>query len=71
MEKVGQRIKKYMEQRGASLQELAERTGLEVGFLRSVQEDDVYPSLGPLLKIARALGVRLEPSWTTRSARIR
>ena len=59
MEKVGQRIKKYMEQRGASLEELAERTGLEAGFLRSVQEDDVYPSLGPLLKIARALGVRL------------
>jgi hypothetical protein len=24
-----------------------------------MQNDDVYPSLGPLLKVARALGIRL------------
>ena len=58
-EKVGQRIKTFMDQKGIGLEELAGRTELSVDFLRSVVEDNVYPSLGPLLKIARALEVRL------------
>ena len=39
--------------------DLAERTGLSVTLLTSIRDDEVYPSLGPLVKIARALGVRL------------
>lgn len=48
-----------MVQQELSLETLAQRTGLEPGFLSTVIEQDVYPSLGPLLKIARALDVRL------------
>jgi transcriptional regulator with XRE-family HTH domain len=59
IEKVNQRIKAYMEKGGLTLEDLAERTGLDADFLRSVCDENVYPSLGPLLKIARALGVRL------------
>lgn len=59
IEKVGQRIKHFMEKRELTIDELANRTGLSKDFILSVQEDDIYPSLGPLLKIARALGVRL------------
>lgn len=58
-EKVGQRIKSYMDRQSISLNQLSEKTGLEANFLESVVQDDVYPSLGPLLKIARALDVRL------------
>ncbi|MBN1931043.1 MAG: cupin domain-containing protein [Desulfobacterales bacterium] len=58
-EKIGQRIKKFMKKAEMTIDELAGRTGLSSDFIRSVQEEDVYPSLGPLLKIARALGVRL------------
>ncbi|MEN6486311.1 MAG: cupin domain-containing protein [Syntrophobacteraceae bacterium] len=58
-EKVGTRIRKFREQKAMSLEEMAERTGLASDFLKAVEEDDVYPSLGPLLKIARCLGVRL------------
>jgi len=58
-EKVGQRIRTFMARQELSLETLAQRTGLESGFLSTVIEDDVYPSLGPLLKIARALDVRL------------
>ena len=58
-EKVGQRIKKFMEKNQMTIDELADRTGLGMSFLRSVIDDDVYPSLRPLLKIARSLGVRL------------
>ncbi len=58
-EKVGQRIKSFMEKQDMAVSALAEKTGLDVGFLENVIENDVYPSLGPLLKIAKALDVRL------------
>lgn len=58
-DKVGQRIKAFMGRKQIGMVELAERTGLGVDFLGSVIEDNVVPSLGPLLKIARALDVRL------------
>jgi transcriptional regulator with XRE-family HTH domain len=58
-EKVGRRIKDSMEKKGISLDELSRRTGLKAELIRLVEEEDVYPSLGPLLKISRALGVRL------------
>ena len=58
-EKVGQRIRTFMEKQELSVDVLAQRTGLDVSFLNTVIEEDVYPSLGPLLKIAKALDVRL------------
>ena len=58
-EKVGQRIRTFMTQKDMSLEALAQRTGFETGFLSTIIEEDVYPSLGPLLKIARALDLRL------------
>ncbi len=58
-EKVGQRISTFMKNKDMSLETLADETGLTTEFLVSVVEDNVYPSLGPLLKIARALDVRL------------
>ncbi|ACS78220.1 helix-turn-helix domain-containing protein [Maridesulfovibrio salexigens] len=57
--KVGHRIKTFREKQGLSLEEFSSRTGLGVDFLEAVEEKEKYPSLGPLLKIARALGVRL------------
>lgn len=58
-EKVGQRVRSFMERKQMSIDDLSGKTGLEVGFIKAVIEENVYPSLGPLLKIARALGVRL------------
>ena len=58
-ENVGQRIRTIMAHQSLSLEGLAERTGLDTGFLATVIDDDVHPSLAPLLKIARALGVHL------------
>lgn len=58
-EKVAQRIQFFMEKKGVSIADLAERTGLVPGFIESIRSKNAYPSLGPLLKIARALGVRL------------
>lgn len=58
-EKLGMRIQRYMEHKGMTIDDLALQTGLDASFLSSLQDNDVYPSLGPLLKIARALGLRL------------
>ena len=58
-EKLGKRIKRFRELNEITLQELADRTGLGIDFLASLEQDSVYPSLGPLLKVARGLGVRL------------
>lgn len=56
---VGTRIKRYREKQGLGLDDLAQRTGLDQAFLTAVEQEGLYPSLGPLLKIARALGTRL------------
>ena len=58
-EQLGRRIKRYREMNEISLEDLAARTGLQLSFLKSLEEDSVYPSLGPLLKVARGLGVRM------------
>ncbi len=58
-QKLGKRIKAYREERGISLETLCEHTGLKESFMTALEDDNVYPSIGPLQKIARALGVRL------------
>ena len=56
---MGRRIADYRNRQGLTLEDLAERSGLEMDFLAAVEEDEVIPSLGPAIKIARAFGVRL------------
>ncbi len=58
-EKISQRIRTCMDARGMDLKDLSEQTGLTVLFLETMLTRNVYPPLGPLMKIARALGVRL------------
>jgi len=57
--KISQRIKYYMEKREVDLEKLAKETGLAKDFVEAMLSEDVYPPLGPLMKIARTLGVRL------------
>jgi len=57
--KLGERIRSYRERQELTLEDLARRTGLSVEFLTSLEEEDVTPSIWPLLKIALALGQRL------------
>lgn len=42
-----------------SLEELAERSGIELSMIQKIEQERNIPSLAPLIKIARALGVRL------------
>ncbi len=57
--KLGKRIKSYRENREITKEKLAEDTGLSLEFITGLEEENIYPSLGPVQKIARALSVRL------------
>ena len=56
---VGSKIKGIRESKNLSIEEIAERSGLTADQIISIENDQNLPSLGPLIKIARALGVRL------------
>ena len=57
--KIGSRIRKFREAREMTREQLAETSGLAPDFIRVLEEESVYPSIGPLQKIAHALQVRL------------
>lgn len=56
---VGSKIKGIRESKNISIEEISERSGLSADQIQSIENDQYLPSLGPLIKIARALGVRL------------
>ena len=56
---VGEKIKSLRETKEISIAELAERTGLAEEQINRIETNVDIPSLAPLIKIARALGVRL------------
>jgi transcriptional regulator with XRE-family HTH domain len=56
---VGDKIKQIREIRKVSIEELAERSGMELAIVQEIEQGENIPSLAPLIKIARALGVRL------------
>jgi len=56
---IGHKIKGMRESKNLTVEEIAERSGLTVEQINSIENDVNLPSLGPLIKIARALGVRL------------
>jgi len=56
---VGGKIKQIREMKKVSVEELAERSGMDTSMILKIEEEKNVPSLAPLIKIARALGVRL------------
>lgn len=56
---VGEKIKSLRENQSISVEELAERSGLSTEQIERIENNIDLPSLAPLIKIARVLGVRL------------
>jgi transcriptional regulator with XRE-family HTH domain len=56
---VGEKIKQIREMKKVSIEELASRSGMEITLVQKIEQEKNVPSLAPLIKIARALGVRL------------
>jgi transcriptional regulator with XRE-family HTH domain len=55
----GERITELRKTYTISRETLAERSGLPLELIRRIEEEGYIPDLAPLLKISRALGVRL------------
>ena len=56
---VGEKIKSLREDKSISIEELAQRSGLAIEQIERIENNIDIPSLAPLIKIARVLGVRL------------
>ena len=56
---IGGKIKSIREARNISIEEVSERSGVSVIQIERIEGDVELPSLAPLIKIARVLGVRL------------
>ena len=57
--KLGSKIKAIRETRKISVEELAEKASLSVESVKKIENGELVPSLTPLLKIARVMGVRI------------
>jgi len=56
---IGNKIKNYRESNNITVEEMSERSGLSTEQIKSIESNKDFPSLAPLIKIARVLGVRL------------
>lgn len=56
---IGAKIKELRKSREISLESLAKQSNISLDLLETIEKGEVVPSLTPLTKIARSLGVRL------------
>ncbi len=56
---IGQKVKSIRESKSISIEQLAQGSGLTVDQITLIEENQNLPSLAPLIKIARFMGVRL------------
>ena len=57
--KVGRRIRMFREKLDMSVDDLAQRSGIDETVINSIEKGEVLPALGVLTKLSRALGQRL------------
>jgi len=55
----GEHIAELRKTYSISREELSERSGISVDLIAKIEDEGLIPDLAPLIKIARALGVRL------------
>ena len=56
---VGERAREVREKKGLSLQDVSQRTDIDVDRLRQIESEDVAPPLGTVVKLAKALEMRM------------
>jgi len=56
---IGERIRQLRKAQTITITEMAERSGLDEKQIEAIEQTGILPSLAPLIKIARVLGVRL------------
>jgi len=56
---VGERVKQVREERELTLQDISQRTDLDVAFLEQIEKGNVAPPLGTIIKLAKALDLKM------------
>ncbi len=56
---IGNKIKTIRESKNMTIEQLAQLSDLTIEQITTLENSEVLPSLSPLIKVARALGVRL------------
>ncbi len=56
---VGEKVKAVRESRGLSLEDVSQRTDLDVGLLKKIEQGKVNPPLGTVIKLAKALDMKM------------
>ena len=57
--KIGSKIKAIRETKNISIEDLADKAGLPVESVKKIEKGELVPSLTPLIKLGRVLGVRI------------
>jgi len=56
---IGQRVRLVREEKGMTTEDVGQRTGLSPKYLDQIEADELSPPLGVLIKIAKALDMKL------------
>jgi transcriptional regulator with XRE-family HTH domain len=56
---VGQRVRRVREGKDLTVKDVAQRTGLSIKYLVQIETDEVSPPLGVLIRLAKALDMKL------------
>jgi transcriptional regulator with XRE-family HTH domain len=56
---VGQRVRRVREEKDLTLKDVSQRTGLDSDYLDRIETDQVSPPLGALIRLAKALDMKL------------
>ena len=56
---VGERVKAVREKRNLSLQDISQRTDLDISLLEQIESGDLAPPLGTVIKLAKALDLKM------------
>ncbi len=59
-EQIGDRIKRLREEKGLSITELSQLTGFDEENLRAIEDNQVNPQLGTIIKLSKALDSALQ-----------
>ncbi len=57
--KVGERVKQVREQKGLSLEDVSQRTDIDASYLKQIEDGEVAPPLGIVIKLAKALEMKM------------
>lgn len=56
---VGRRVRRVREEKGLTVEDVSQRTGLSSEYLAQIETDEISPPLGALIRIAKALHMKL------------